>query len=63
MEPLKKPLKLKFKINYGADFGDNINVIGNIKELGEWKFFNSLKLNWNPVLLFSKNKISKTIFL
>lgn len=39
-----------FKVNYQADFGESVYVLGNIPDLGKWNIENGIKLSWNTVL-------------
>mmetsp|Transcript_12506 Transcript_12506/g.13711 ORF Transcript_12506/g.13711 Transcript_12506/m.13711 type:complete len:370 (-) Transcript_12506:187-1296(-) len=39
--------KVEFKVPYQTDFGQNVYVIGNIPELGNWKVAGAVKLKWH----------------
>ena len=39
--------KINFQIKYDTKFGEDLAVIGSIKELGNWKIDRALKMGWN----------------
>lgn len=39
-----------FKVNYQANSGESVYVVGNIPDLGKWNIENGIRLTWNPVL-------------
>ena len=41
-----------FSINYCTQPGQDVYVLGNCPELGNWKLDEGLKLSWNDVILF-----------
>ena len=39
--------KINFQIKYDTKFGEDLAVIGSIKELGNWQIDRALKMGWN----------------
>ena len=39
--------KINFQIKYDTKFGEDLAVIGSIKELGNWQIDRALKIGWN----------------
>ena len=39
--------KINFQIKYDTKFGEDLAVIGSIKELGNWQIVRALKMGWN----------------
>ena len=39
--------KINFQIKYDTKFGEDLAIIGSIKELGNWQIDKALKMGWN----------------
>ena len=55
--------KINFQIKYDTKFGEDLAIIGSIKELGNWQIDKALKMGWNNLniwkgtLYLDKNNI------
>ena len=55
--------KINFQIKYDTKFGEDLAIIGSIKELGNWQIDKALKMGWNDhniwkgTLYLDKNNI------
>ena len=55
--------KINFQIKYDTKFGEDLAIIGSIKELGKWQIDKALKMGWNNLniwkgtLYLDKNNI------
>ena len=55
--------KINFQIKYDTKFGEDLAIIGSIKELGNWQIDKALKMGWNAhniwkgTLYLDKNNI------
>lgn len=37
---------MRFQLKYHVHYGESIGMLGNIKELGNWKPKNAVKMTW-----------------
>ena len=40
-------MNIYFKINYQTNFGDSVYLLGDAKELGQWRITQGIKMTWN----------------
>ena len=47
---MRKNIILEIKVHYSANFGEEINLVGNLDQIGNWDPWKGIKLSWNEVV-------------
>ena len=50
----KKKIIIDIRVNYCTKFGEEIAMIWDLEELGQWNPLKAMPLHWNEVYFFSQ---------